>query len=751
MDSLIDYFHINNNNIFSYMNDEYKISLAANTKLTVYESKNTFFGNTINEFFYKIFDSKEKDLIQKNFYLIKKISFNNKYNENDYSIALNLIINKNYSNSEIDFTKDFMNNLSKILFLIFLKISKNNLIISKADFISFLYEIELYKIDILNEYEENKNILKKNHFNLPNELIILVNKFQQIRKIKFKINEIDEKLINNYLLILFNFSWLFPNVIEIDFDLNCDNLSNILDKIYYKKLTNKLKEINKTLKHTMYEIDKKNVFVDENSSEESSILKKKSFRNWKFWENDNSSIFTTSTATNSEEKSNDNYKKFIINNKGHFFMILIYSYFILEMKDKIKIFSIKVNDSFENEITQSLYYKYNIKNFNNFTFMNLLNDINNLISMNFEFNSLNYKIFANILSIFSYNRFCNNIKLNFFSDDKFYSQESLFKLCVDLNENINNLFEDKNYLDYEKNDIDHIIIYYFMEKFMKNLEFLIEIIFEKKNYLNEISLIFKLPSILQNDEKYHNILIKFIINLFLFLVYEKHKFHLVKIIAPLLKLDNRKTIILNEILNIENKENLHNLKILYLQFKIFECENIIKLISKNLNSLFIGDLDIKTFVSFVEFYVNSDFNKKSNLMSLNISLQFHIIQIDEEILVKFFKNPNLKLNELYFYSNLKLEKKQIFSLLNIVSKNFVHKYFFEFNNYNKNLIEEINNNFVQCMKFYSEFHVKKLKILFKKLKILFNNNKHLIKKVLEYSANFLLEKREIELTTKNVN
>ena len=77
-----------------------------------------------------------------------------------------------------------------------------------------------------------------------------------------------------------------------------------------------------------------------------------------------------------------------------------------------------------------------------------------------------------------------------------------------------------------------------------------------------------------------------------------------------------------------------------------------------------------------------------------------------------------------------MKKKQIFSLLNIVSKNFVHKYFFEFNNYNKNLIEEINNNFVQCMKFYSEFHVKKLKILFKKLKILFNNNKHLIKKVL---------------------
>ena len=431
-------------------------------------------------------------------------------------------------------------------------------------------------------------------------------------------------------------------------------------------------------------------------------------------------------------------------------MILIYSYFILEMKENIKIFSLKFNDCFENEINQSLYYYYKIKNYNNFTFMNLFNDINNLIKMNFEFNSLNYKIFTNILSIFSYNKFCNNIKLNFFSDDKFYSQESLFKLCVDLNENINNLFEDKNYLDYEKNDLDHIIIYYFMEKFMKNLEFLLEIILEKKKYLNEISFILNLPSILIYDEKYLNILIKFIINFFMFLIYEKHKIQLVKIIAPLLKLDNRKIIILNDVFNIENKENLFNIKTLHLQFKIFECENIIKLITINLNSLFIGDLDIKTFVSFVEFYVKSDFKKKSQLMKITISLQFHIIKIDEEILKKFFQNPNLKLNELYFYSNLKFEKKSIFSILNIISKNSVHKYFFEFNNYNKNFIDEINNNFVQCMKYYSEFDVKKLKFFYKKLKFKFNN-KNLIKKVLKISADFLLEKRNIKLTTKNSN
>ena len=744
MDSLIDYFRINNNNIFSFMNEEYKISLGANTKLTVYDSKNTIFGSTINEFFYKIFDSNEKDLIQRNFYLIKKI---NKINdENFYLMSLNSIVKENYLNAEINFNKEFMNNLSNILYLIFTKISKNNLIISKADFKSFLYEIELNKIDILNEFEENKNILKEKKYNLPNELIILVNKFQHIKKINFFINEIEEKLINNYLLILFNFSWLFPNLIEIDFDLNCDFLSNILDKIYYKKLTNKLKEINKTLKHTMYEIDKKNILIDENSSEESSI-KKKSFLNSFF--DENSSIFTI-FSSNSEEKSNLNYKKFILNNKSHFFMILIYSYFILEMKENIKIFSLKFNDCFENEINQSLYYYYKIKNYNNFTFMNLFNDINNLIKMNFEFNSLNYKIFTNILSIFSYNKFCNNIKLNFFSDDKFYSQESLFKLCVDLNENINNLFEDKNYLDYEKNDLDHIIIYYFMEKFMKNLEFLLEIILEKKKYLNEISFILNLPSILIYDEKYLNILIKFIINFFMFLIYEKHKIQLVKIIAPLLKLDNRKIIILNDVFNIENKENLFNIKTLHLQFKIFECENIIKLITINLNSLFIGDLDIKTFVSFVEFYVKSDFKKKSQLMKITISLQFHIIKIDEEILKKFFQNPNLKLNELYFYSNLKLEKKQIFSILNIISKNSVHKYFFEFNNYNKNFIDEINNNFVQCMKYYSEFDVKKLKFFYKKLKFKFNN-KNLIKKVLKFSADFLLEKRNIKLTTKNSN
>ena len=58
----------------------------------------------------------------------------------------------------------------------------------------------------------------------------------------------------------------------------------------------------------------------------------------------------------------------------------------------------------------------------------------------------------------------------------------------------------------------------------------------------------------------------------MFLIYEKHKIQLVKIIAPLLKLDNRKIIILNDVFNIENKENLFNIKTLHLQFKIFECE-----------------------------------------------------------------------------------------------------------------------------------------------------------------------------------
>ena len=97
----------------------------------------------------------------------------------------------------------------------------------------------------------------KNGYCLPIEIIILLNKFQSIKKINLSIEGIEKEKnqIYNYLIILFNIEWLFPNAIEIELNLKNNELQNtireivdmITDKIFQKaKLLNKTTNYSKS-------------------------------------------------------------------------------------------------------------------------------------------------------------------------------------------------------------------------------------------------------------------------------------------------------------------------------------------------------------------------------------------------------------------------------------------------------------------------------------------------------------------------
>ena len=88
---------------------------------------------------------------------------------------------------------------------------------------------------------------------LPNEMIILVNKLQYIRRVNFSIEIISEDKLIAYIIILLNVGWLFPNLLEVEFDLTCELMSTGLDYIFKQKLSEKMKEINKILKTTRYD------------------------------------------------------------------------------------------------------------------------------------------------------------------------------------------------------------------------------------------------------------------------------------------------------------------------------------------------------------------------------------------------------------------------------------------------------------------------------------------------------------------
>jgi hypothetical protein len=254
-----------------------------------------------------------------------------------------------------------------------------------------------------------------------------------------------------------------------------------------------------------------------------------------------------------------------------------------------------------------------------------------------------------------------------------------------------------------------------------------------------------------NEERYINSLIKFIINVFILIAFDKHSFHIFKVIAPLILFDDRKYPILNQILGLIKKENsksLYSINILTIQLKFFEMTNIVNLITINLTSLFLGDLDVETFKSFVKLYCSKEFISKSKLNILTITLQYYIIDFTpiSDLFFNFYsKNPK-ELNELSLISNLKINKAQIDSLIKIILFNSVNKYIFEFNSQSEKIINETKENIYDKV-FYSKNYSEKLKILIQGLRKR-NLEKSQRKKIYDLIQLFLLEKRKIYLKTK---
>ena len=68
------------------------------------------------------------------------------------------------------------------------------------------------------------------------ELIFILNKFLTVKKLTFSLDSIDKRRKDEILLILLNHEWLFPNVFEVDFNLNDEELETALGYIFKGRL-----------------------------------------------------------------------------------------------------------------------------------------------------------------------------------------------------------------------------------------------------------------------------------------------------------------------------------------------------------------------------------------------------------------------------------------------------------------------------------------------------------------------------------
>ena len=271
--------------------------------------------------------------------------------------------------------------------------------------------------------------------------------------------------------------------------------------------------------------------------------------------------------------------------------------------------------------------------------------------------------------------------------------------------------------------------------------------------MNELSLLLNIPSLILNNDNFILSLIKFVINIFIFLCFDKNQIKIFKFIAPLIKLDNRKTIFLNDFFGKIEKNQLNNLHTLFLQFNFYKMNNIVNLINSNLNTLNIGNLDFYTFSSFVEKYTSDEFILESKLVNVKIILNENITEYSDEIknnfLKLFQKNPKNLMN-FEIITNIKINYEQLHQLIILIKKNYVNKYLIIFNKLSLDSVNEIINKELPYITTLNKKEEEKLKNLTKlfisKVKVSGNDNESfkLRKKIFNSIKMMIFERKDIK-------
>ena len=778
----LNYFCITSSNKFKIMDNMHLALVNDNFQKSLGVLEENAFGNFFQLFFNKIFPIKtNSDLYFQNIFLVDKyFSYYQIREMTDISESMNFMLNYDY-NGEFSLNKEMIEHIGNILVYGFDKIKnkfKLYLIKSYADFKEKLENVKFHQIDLLNEYynqefflkkknkDSNKkmqkyvyfkepftdsdgNVLGKESKFLPNELILLLNKLQYIKTLSINIENVFSDINNNakvtletikYLIILINIQWILPNILVVNFNVSNMKFSNSLIDIMSLKLSQEIKKVNIYERKTYYSMNEiptynnydlilkqkssnsskanndileqnLNLEIDSSDDEEYSIKD----NNKKEISNEDNNIIENKKLTK-KDMIKGIYTNYLNKYNKVLDLIIITTYYI-RILDKLHALNMKCPDVFSSEIREC----YNsINNTKEINFLNLLVDVDHLNILDIEFNSLDFINFEKILGLINANSNLSSLKLIFFSFDKFYSLGGIFKILSDINDP--NLSMDL--LNKNQNFENSVLNQFFLDKFQKNLEILSILLRNRHKSLNELSLLLNIPTLILNNDNYILSLIKFIINVFIFFCFDKNQIKIFKLIAPLINLDNRKTIFLNNLFGKVTPDNLNNVHTLILQFNFYKMNNIINLLSANLTTLSIGNFDLDTFSSLVTKITSDEFLKESKLVNIKIVLNENIIEYDDNI-----KNNFLKLLQKYpknllnfdILTNIKINCEQLHEIIVLIKKSYVNKFIITFNEESESAIKEIikkDLTYVVNMNKESEQNLKNLtKILIKKLKV----------------------------------
>jgi len=770
----LEYIQINHKNKIEGLSLESQINESMNllNSLTLAEEN---IGGEINKFFLCVLpENKEGDALK----VISSIANKSKIDKKFLLNSINDIMNKPETNT-ITLTKELTEQLSIIIKEIFKKIKKKSKIKNFADLkqkcqdylpsfnqddILKKYKIKLpvkskgsqgnntpegdknYKTilkinstdtslsssqiktynsegEILYKYKEFKE--DKNNI-LPAEMIILMRKFNMVKKLKLTINNdyksnyeegleynnsmslnnidaiLDQNDLQNNILILLNLEWMFRNLVELEVDLSNDNLIESEIDLYNYSLSRFSELIHKEIKITTYQnnpnyrrnndLFQKSLFsqmyyVDEEEQNNDKLSSSLMSSSLSYSMYSNSTNPNTSTIMVSDNIIQKNINEFNKKYKILLEKIIIYAYFIRNMSTIIRTkFTLPLNlgdEIFEMLKKQKIFI-------NDFHFLSFLTN-KDIVYLTVEFNSLDNQTFEKLLSFLNQNHNISVCNLSFFPPEEYFKTELLFKILQNCDENFKLKKKRKNKLGFNPNiildlkgneDLDTFILRKLSDYFEKNLKKLFYFL-TIKTTITELGLIFDLPTILNKNGYYTNVLMKFFLDLFIF-IDNSNTIKTLILKSENFIFDSRKYPILNDFcdkLHFYLKKG-HKLTSLTFQVKFYRINKIYRFIPYNLTYLSIGSLDYETFNCLVDYLTSSEYCQRTQLSKLIINLNNSVININKdkvyESIIRLLTEYPKELTEISLYSFLIISFHQLYYLLIKTNYNTLPNIFMQF-------------------------------------------------------------------------
>ena len=624
------------------------------------------------------------------------------------------------------------------------------------DYNQYCYENDIEPGQISKEKIWESNIKK---YIIPPEYIFLENTFSHINTISIDFNwgqNFTEEDLDLFIAIIINKSYIFSNLTGINFELKNYSLLQNLYEIYEYDLKKSEIKLGNLFNFTNYDLELKNEKLRQWTFENDFIritdkfiidydplnIQLKSRLAIKNAESDLNESYLSTTSNsiddiqinnsfinfnNNNNKRKENSYSDIINKFKSTIEAMIFFFGFINKITNISNLSLSFFDSHRKEFDVLLKKFYeNNKELEYFHFLDFFFQFKKYEKFYINFNCLDYCSFSKINGLIDSYKQLKILKISFFSGDLSYITPALYKLYLTLEKGT--LYTTSTIKQKHHKEIYKIILEELLAKFEENLTNFF-VLFQNKRYLEEISIYLDTPGVILSEVHYVMVINKFILNFLLTFDGDNKNIKTLKLLSPYTRFDSRTNPSIEELFDeIDHQTNNKKLQKISLQIQFYQIKNISHLITTNLISLSIGELDEVSFIHLINFITSINFTLHSNLNLISIKLLTIISNFKKlkPTLKKLFNISINALKEIDLLTNFDLEEENDFiELVSLMNYTFTERFYLEIDS--EQYKPEDRERFKKGLVFFKMSNNRRYTVL----RRLFKSNK-IIKECLSY-------------------